>query len=78
MLAGLNVPVAPEGNPLIVNATDPVKLFTALTVTVSVVLDPPAVTVGVLVDADTVKFLTASVTVAVLLTPPFAAVIVRV
>jgi hypothetical protein len=42
----------------------------------SAVLEPPAVTAGVFVDADTVKFLSASVTVAVLLTPPLEPVMV--
>jgi hypothetical protein len=76
-LVGLNVPVAPEGKPLIVSAAEPVKPFTALTVIVSVALEPPAVTVGVFVDADTVKLLTPSITVAVLLAPPFVPVIVN-
>lgn len=40
MLAGLNVPVAPVGNPLTFNVTVPVKLFVPATAVVNGVVAP--------------------------------------
>jgi hypothetical protein len=51
---GLNVPVAPVGNPLTLNVTLPLNPFSAPTLTVYVVL-PPAATVCVLGVALIVK-----------------------
>lgn len=77
---GLNVPVAPAGNPLTLKFTFTLKPFTAPTLTVDVVL-PPGATVALRGVANSVKLgvrATFSVTVAVCVSEPLVPVIVSV
>jgi len=77
MVAGLNEAVAPAGRPLTVGVTTPLNPFTAVVVTVYVVL-PPATTVWVLGVTATVKSTTLKVTGVVCTSDPFVPLIVRV
>jgi hypothetical protein len=76
---GLNAAVAPEGNPVTLSVTLPVKPLTTVVFAVYVVL-PPAVTVSVAGDDDIVKFVpvTTSVAVVVSVRSPLVALMVKV
>jgi hypothetical protein len=75
--AGLNVAVAPEGNPVTVKPTVPVKPLTGLTVAVYVVL-PPGTTVRDAGVAESVKSETVIVRDAGALAAPWLSVTVKV
>jgi hypothetical protein len=77
IVAGLKLAVAPAGNPATVGVTIPLNPFTAVVVTVYVVL-PPAETVCVDGVTATVKSTTFNVTVVVCTSVPFVPVMVKV
>jgi len=77
IVAGLNVAVAPDGSPVTVGVTVPLKPLTAVVLTVYVVL-APATTVCVAGAGTRVKSTTLSVTGKLCTTVPFVPVMVTV